>query len=267
MKNKLPISVCVISGAEAHRIGKCLASVADWTEEIIVVINPEVSDGTADIAAKFGARVFRHPFADFRDQKNLSSSYATQPWILSLDADEVVSPELHDAVTAFFANQPERFAGAQFPRKTWFMGRWITHGDWYPDRVLRLFQKEKGKWGGGSPEHCSVELTGPCATINADLLHYSNPTISSYVQKMNYFADAHLQRQLADGARWSAASAVSRSAWRFLRAYFLRRGFLDGYPGFFIAASTAYSTLVRHSRLFEHLRQTESSTCDPAKSR
>ena len=99
-----------------------------------------------------------------------------------------------------------------------------------------------------------------------DLLHYSNPTISNYVGKINYFADAHLERQLQNGARWSAPAAVSRSAWRFLRAYFLRGGFLDGYPGFFVAASTAYSTLVRHSRLYEHRRQRETSKCEPAKS-
>jgi len=256
----------VISGAEARRIGKCLESAVAWSSEVVVVLNPEVADGTEEIATKFGARIIRHPFENFRDQKNLALKNATAQWILSLDADEVVSSELKEAIFKFFEDGPERFAGAQFPRKTWFMGRWITHGDWYPDRVLRLFQKSKGKWGGGSPEHCSVELEGPCATLNADLRHYSNPTISSYVQKMNYFADAHLERQLKNGAQWSASAAMGRSAWRFVRAYFLRRGFLDGYPGFFIAASTAYSTLVRHSRLFEHLRQTESSTCDPAKS-
>ena len=233
---------------------------------MVVVLNPEVADGTEEIAATFGARIIRHPFANFRDQKNVALDYATQPWILALDADEVVSPELKQAIFDFFANRPEQFAGAQFPRKTWFMGQWITHGDWYPDRVLRLFQKSQGKWGGGSPEHCHVELAGSCATLPADLLHYSNPTISSYVQKMNYFADAHLERQLARGARWSAPSVVARVAWRFGRAYFLRRGFLDGYPGFFIAASTAYSTLVRHSRLFEHLQPTDPTTCDPAKS-
>jgi hypothetical protein len=97
-----------------------------------------------------------------------------------------------------------------------------------------------------------VELRGPSTRLSGDLLHYSNPDISSYVRKINYFADLYLQRQLADKARWSATAAIFRMKWRFFRAYFLRLGFLDGYPGFFIAVSTAYSTLVRHSRLFEH---------------
>jgi hypothetical protein len=98
------------------------------------------------------------------------------------------------------------------------------------------------------------------------LLHYSNPNISSYVGKINYFADLYLQRQLAEKARWSTAGAIFRAAWRFVRAYFFRLGLLDGYPGFFIAASTAYSTLVRHSRLFEHSQPTQ-PPCAPSPSR
>ena len=262
--NKLPISVCVVSGPEAARIGKMLGSVAAWTSEIVVVLNDDVTDGTAELAASFGAKVFRHHWQGFRVQKNLVLGYATQPWILALDADEEVSPALRAAILHFFAGDDQRFAGASFARKVWFMGRWITHGDWYPDRVLRLFQRGRGQWA-GSPEHCRVALPGPSTLLPGDLLHYTNPDISSYVRKINYFADLFLERQLAAKARWSAAGAVARAAWRFVRAYFLRLGFLDGYPGFFIAASTAYSTLVRHSRLFEH-RQPKSPPCAPPKS-
>ena len=261
---KLPISVCIISGAEAHRIGKCLASVAQWTSEIVVVINPEVQDGTDAIAASFGAKIHRHPFQGFREQKNLALGYCTLPWVLSLDADEEVSPELRESIFRFFEGDAQRFAGASFARKVWFLGRWITHGDWYPDRVLRLFLRDKGKWA-GSAEHCAVEVRGATTLLAGDLLHYTNPDISGYVNKINYYADVYLQRQLAEKARWTAPAAVFRAAWRFVRAYFFRRGFLDGYPGFFIAASTAYSTLVRHSRLFEHL-QSSQPVCAPPKS-
>ncbi len=254
----------MVSGAEAHRIGKTLASVAEWTSEIVVVLDQEVSDGTEGIAASFGAKIHRHPWQGFREQKNLVLGYAACPWVLALDADEVVSPELRESIRRFFDGDQERFVGADFARKVWFMGRWITHGDWYPDRVLRLFRREQGKWA-GSPEHCAVEVRGKSTTLPGDLLHYSNPDISSYVNKINYFADVYLQRQLAEKARWSAPAAVFRSAWRFARAYFLRLGFLDGYPGFFIAASTAYSTLVRHSRLFERL-QSNPPSCTPRKS-
>jgi glycosyltransferase involved in cell wall biosynthesis len=255
MSDKLPISVCMISGAEEQRIGRCLASAAPWTSEIIVVLNSEAQDATEVIAASFGAKIYRHPWQGFREQKNLALRYATQPWVLALDADEEVSAPLRESIGRFFAGGQPAVAAACFARKTWFLGRWITHGDWYPDRVLRLFRREAGKWS-GSAEHCAVEAQGPCATLAGDLLHYSNPNISSYVSKINYFADVYLQRQLAGQARWSAPGAVFRAGWRFARAYFIRLGFLDGYPGFFIAASTAYSTLVRHSRLFEHLQST-----------
>jgi glycosyltransferase involved in cell wall biosynthesis len=262
--NILPISVCVISGAEAHRIGRMLASVSQWTSEIILVLNDDVTDGTDQIAASFGAKIFRHPWQGHRDQKNVALGLATQPWILALDADEEVSPQLRQSIAQFFAGDHLRFAGAHFPRKVWFLGRWITHGDWYPDRSLRLFRRGSAIWA-GSPEHDKVALQGPSAGLRGDLLHYSNPDISSYILKINYFADVYLRRQLAEKARWSAPGAIFRAAWRFVRAYFIRLGFLDGYPGFFIAASTAYSTLVRHSRLFEHL-QPRSPVCPPPKS-
>ena len=248
----------MIAGAEARRIGRALASVSEWASEIVIVLNEEVQDGTDKIAAQYGAKVFRHPWRGFREQKNLALGYGQQPWLLSLDADEEVSPELRESIFNFFTGDHERFAGAKFARKVWFMGRWITHGDWYPDHVLRLVQRGKGKWG-GAPEHCFVELNGVPKLLPGDLLHYSNPSISSYVQKINYYADLYLEHQLAQGAKWSAPAVVFRSMWRFYRAYLFRRGFLDGYPGFFIAASTAYATLVRHSRLYEHNKRSGGS--------
>ncbi|MBI3417828.1 MAG: glycosyltransferase family 2 protein [Verrucomicrobia bacterium] len=262
---KLPISVCLIAGAEAQRIGRALSSVADWTSEIIVVINEEVTDGTEEIAASHGAKIFRHPWTGFREQKNRALEYAQQPWVLALDADEEVSPELRASIEAFFESGLERFAGAYCARKVWFLGRWITHGDWYPDHVLRLFRRDAGRWA-GSPEHCKIELRGAEKKLTGDLHHYTNPTIQSYVTKINYFSDIFLERQLEAKVRWSVTGTVVRSAWRFLRAYFFRLGFLDGFPGFFIAASTAYSTLVRRSRLYQHLHSS-APPCPAPKSR
>ncbi len=262
---KLPMSVCMISGVEARRIGLALASVAAWAAEIIVVLNDEVNDGTEEIARKHGAIVHRHKWQGFREQKNLVGSYASQPWILQLDADEEVSAGLRDELFRFFEGDQERFSGASFPRKVWFLGRWITHGDWYPDRVLRLYRRGAGQWG-GSAEHCCVELKGAEKRLAADLFHYSNPTITHYLQKFPYYSNLYLQRQLEAGQRWSAPAAIVRSLWRFVRAYVFRLGFLDGYPGFFIAFSTAYATLFRHTRLYEH-RQPVCPPCHARDSR
>jgi len=262
---KLPISVCFIAGLESERIGRALASVAEWTGEIIVVLNEEVNDGTEEIALRYRARVHRHAWQGFREQKNLAASYASEPWILQLDADEEVSDGLRDELFRFFEGEQEVFAGASFPRKVWFLGRWITHGDWYPDRVLRLYRRDTGRWAGAA-EHCCVELKGAEKKLSADLFHYSNPTTAHYLQKFPYYAELYLQRQLAAGERWSAPAAILRSLWRFFRAYVLRRGFLDGYPGFFIAFSTAYATLFRHTRLYEH-RQPARPPCHARDSR
>jgi glycosyltransferase involved in cell wall biosynthesis len=250
--NPLPLSVCLISGAEAARIGRALDSVAGLVAEIVVVLNEEVRDGTEEICRVRGAIVVRRAWGGFQSQKNFAQDQATQPWILQLDADEEVSTELAAEIGRFFAGDHERFTGASFPRKVWFLGRWITHGDWYPDRVLRLYRKDSGRWG-GAEEHCHVELKGAEKKLTADLLHYTNPTTAAYLQKIPYFADLYLKRQLGAGVRWSAPPVIVRSFWRFVRAYVIRRGFLDGYPGFFIACTTAYATLFRHTRLYEHL--------------
>jgi glycosyltransferase involved in cell wall biosynthesis len=251
-KDRLPISVCLIAGNEAARIGRTLASVADWTSEIVIVLNDDVADGTDAIAAGYDAKVFREKWKGFLAQKQSVTEKCTQPWLLNLDADEEVSPELRAELFRFFQGEHERFAGASFPRKVWFIGRWITHGDWYPDRVLRLFRAGHGQWAGAA-DHCAVALAGVAKKMKGDLLHYTNPTMGAYIAKFNYSADYCLQRQLAENRRWAALPVVVRSAWRFVRAYVFRLGFLDGYPGFLIATSTAYGTLVRHSRLYEHL--------------
>lgn len=265
---KLPISVCMISGAEAQRIDRALSSVSDWVHEIVVVLNQEVTDGTEEIARRHGAKVFREPWKGDIGQKNSALAKATQSWVLHLDADEVVSPELREEIRRKWDDfsRSESCAAFRFPRLTYFCGRWIRHGDWYPDYIIRLWRRGAAQWSGADP-HGKLVVQGKIGTLRSDLLHYSNPTIGGYVQKINYYADAYLRWQIDQGVRWSAASAIFRSGWRFARAYFFRLGFLDGYPGFFIAASTAYSTLVRHSRLFEHLQQTEQAKCDLTPSR
>lgn len=144
VQSPLPISVCLIAGNEAHRIRRALESVAGWTSEIIVVLNDDVSDGTDKIAAEFGAKVFRELWKGHIAQKNSTAQKASQTWILGLDADEVVSGELKSEIQGLFA-RPEQFsdiAAFSFPRCTYYCGRWIRHGDWYPDRQIRLWRRE-----------------------------------------------------------------------------------------------------------------------------
>ncbi len=248
----LPLSISIISRDEEANIRRCLTSAAGLAEEIVVV-DCGSTDRTREIAAgEFGARVSHHDWLGHRDQKNVALGLCTRPWVLALDCDEELSPELRASIRAFFARgDAERFTGAEMARKVFFLGRWITHGDWYPDRKLRLFRRDAARWS-GSPEHDFIELgSGVTTRLAGDLHHYSFRDIAHYVSKINVFSDAFLQRQKADGARWSLAANLLRPPWRFFRSYFLRRGFLDGFPGLWIAVATAFFAFTRYSRKYE----------------
>lgn len=251
MSSPLPLSVVIVARNEAANLPRCLASVQGWVAEIIVALN-NTTDDSAAIGRQYGAVVHDLPWQGYRDTKNAALALATQSWALCLDADEEVSPALHESITTFFADgATTRFVGARFPRKVWFLNRWITHGDWYPDYSLRLINRAKSHWGGDAFVHEKMECDGPVATLRGDLHHYSFPTLSSHVAKINPFADLFMRQQQARGGKFSIGAAVFRPAWRFFRAYILKRGFLDGFPGFYIACATAFGTFARYSRLYE----------------
>jgi glycosyltransferase involved in cell wall biosynthesis len=246
---KLPISVCMISGAEAHRIGRALASVSDWATEIIVVLNEEVRDGTDEIAKKHGALVYREPWKGFVGQKNSAAEKASQPWLLGLDADEEVPANLKDEIEAAIstANGPAAYA---FPRCTFYCGRWIRHGDWYPDRVLRLCKKGAARWVGMEP-HAYLEVRGKVARLRSDLLHFSNESIDRQIAKIGPYNATFVEQQLAKGLRPGFFHLVIRPFWRFVRGYIFRLGFLDGWQGYYIASLHAFSTLTRNAKICE----------------
>lgn|ERR1051325_3733553 len=251
MGTALPISVCMISGAEAARIGRALESVAGWTSETIIVLNEEVGDGTEEIARQHGAKVFREAWQGHIAQKNSAASRAQQEWLLGLDADEAVSPELRVEIEQLFADPPRlaRFSALSFPRFSRFCGRWIRHGDWYPDRQTRLWRRGKACWGGVDP-HDRLVVQGTVGSLRGDLQHFSAETINQRLQKIIPFSDEFVRQHLED-RRPGIFELAARPFWRFLRAYFLKLGFLDGWQGFYIAAHTAFSTLVRYAKLRE----------------
>ena len=247
----LPLSVVIIARNEAANLPRCLASVRGWVEEIVVALN-ESSDESAAVARQAGARVHSVPWLGFRDTKNDALDLAIQPWALCLDADEQVSAALAAQIRSFLERPDrDRFAGARFPRRVWFINRWITHGDWYPDYSLRLVRRDRARWGGDAFVHEKIACDGPVATLRGNLNHFSFPTLSNHVAKINPFADLFVQQRQRKGRGFSLAAAIGRPAWRFFRAYVLRRGFLDGYPGFYIAWANAFGVLVRQSRLYE----------------
>jgi glycosyltransferase involved in cell wall biosynthesis len=259
----LPISVVIVAKNEARNLPRCLASVQGWVAEIIVALN-DTTDGSEAIAKDFGAQVHVLPWQGYRDTKNAARALAAQPWVLALDADEEVSAVLHAAIGAFFAgSDKERFSGARFPRKVWFMGRWILHGDWYPDYSLRLFRHGKARWTGDAFVHEKVECDGPVATLRGDLHHFPYDSLAVQQQKITNYAELFARQRAEAGATASPVGIISRSLWRFVRAYFFKAGFLDGFPGLVAAILTAHYTFLRYACLHEKTSADKSPSSRP----
>ena len=246
----LPISVCIISGAEVGRIGRALESVAGWTSETVVVLNEEVRDGTEEIARAQGAKVIRAPWRGHIAQKNFAAQQATQDWILGLDADEEVSPELRQEIQALFASREklEPFTAFSFPRLTRFCGRWIRHGDWYPDRGTRLWRRGQAQWGGVNP-HDELMVPGAVGKLRNPLRHYNAIAIDDQIAKIASYSSDFIRgaHERQKSSTW--LDLAFRPGWRFMRAYFLRLGFLDGWQGYYIAWMTAFYTVTRYAKL------------------
>lgn len=265
MNQKLPISVCIISGAEATRIGRALESVAGWTSEIIVVLNEDARDGTEEIALKQGAKVFREPWKGHIAQKNSAAAKAGQEWLLGIDADEAVSAELRGEIGQALAaeGRSPRHAAFSFPRLTCYCGRWIRHGDWYPDRGTRLWRRGQGEWGGVDP-HDKLMVRGSVGKLQNNLLHYNAENIDRQVAKIAAFSGDFVKHAMAENRNATWWDLAFRPGWRFLRSYFFRLGFLDGWQGYHIAWMTAFYTVTRYAKVREAHSQTPPDTAKAA---
>lgn len=258
--NRLPVTVCMISGAEERCIGRALASVSDWASEIIVVLNQEVTDRTEEICKSHGAVVLREPWKGYLLQTRSAASKGSQPWQLTLDADEEVTPGLRAELFDLFAN-PARLNlhdAWSMPRRLWFMGGWLRHGDCYPDRKTRLWRRGRAEWGGNEP-HYRLEPLGSTGQLRGDLSHFSVESIGVQLGKYVRYSEMFLCQVEERGASIPAASVLLRPVWRFVRGYFLRLGFLDGWPGFCYAVMYSISVFVRYARVLEVRRERDAA--------
>jgi glycosyltransferase involved in cell wall biosynthesis len=246
------ISVCITCCNEERNIRRCLKSVT-WADEVIVV-DSFSSDRTPEICREYTSRVFQHEWLGYIGQKNLSKDLATNPWIFFLDADEEVSPQLRDEILELFSSgMAADFAGLEFPRMVHYLGRWITHGDWYPDTKMRLFRKDKGICGGKEP-HDRITVAGRVRRLNAPLYHYTYNNIADQLATINNFTTISARTLAEDGNSFRFSYLMLRPGLRFLRGYLLKRGVLDGLPGFIIASLNAYSVFCKYAKLWEFHR-------------
>jgi glycosyltransferase involved in cell wall biosynthesis len=240
---------------------RCLQSVK-WADEIIVVDSIS-ADKTVDISRKYTKAVFQKPWTGYQGQKEFALSKATGHWVLSLDADEVVSDELRREIQ-WQIRQDDALEGYRIPRRSFYQGQWINHSGYYPDKQLRLFRRQRGHWTGGRV-HEKVEVRGRIGNLRNDLLHYPyGGVISGQIQKVDSFSSLLAQDLYEQGKRFNLALLVCRPVGKFLEMYLLRKGFLDGLAGFIIAVSSAYAMFVRYVKLREiELQLDENSHSNP----
>lgn len=243
-KSMAKLSAIIITKNEAANIRACLESVA-WADEIIVVDSGS-SDATVDICRELGAQVHVHEWPGFGMQKNRALSYATHEWIFSIDADERVTPELQSQlINAMYEDNEDGF---YVPRLSQFCGKFIHHSGWYPDYVLRLFRRTKGRFS-DDMVHERVILEGAAGRLPSPLLHYSYLNEADVRRKTEQYAKAGAMQMFTNGKATTLADAPLRAGWAFIRTYCLRLGFLDGIAGFNVALMNARTTYLKYKQL------------------
>jgi len=249
------LSVTVITRNEAANIDACLASVA-WADETLV-IDSQSTDGTADRARAKGARVIVKDWPGYSAQKNFAAEQTAHDWILSIDADERVTPELAAEIRAVL-NGESLAAGYRIPRVTWHLGRWIRTTDWYPDYQLRLYDRRRATW---NPRrvHESVDADGAVGQLTHDLQHFAYRDIGHHLTTMDRYTTLAAEQMDADGKKAGLTDLVFHPPAAFFRNYILRRGITDGVPGFIISAMNAHYVFLKFAKLWERQHRSNRS--------
>ena len=254
MANKIPLSVVILTKNEASRIRDAIASVG-WADEVLV-IDDESTDETAAIAQSLGARVLRRKMDIEGRHRNWANAQAKNDWILSLDADERVSPELAEELAQLFTGGQPQHETYAMPRKNYLGSRWIRHGGWYPSQQLKLFKRTVFRWEEATV-HPRALSDSFCGLLTKDLIHYTYRDIKDYVDKMNRQTSLEAQKWVTDGRKIPFSKALWRTIDRFFRAYVGKQGWRDGTLGFILAAMGGWYQLISFAKYME-FKQTPS---------
>ena len=226
------LSACVITYNEADRIEACIASLAFCDE--IIVVDSHSTDATRALASAAGARVIERDWPGYRSQKQFAVETATHDWVLCLDADERISDSLRDEIIVLREQDFVGASGWKFPRCTEYFGRYLRHGNGYPDRVLRLFDRRCGAWA-GREIHEHVEVQGTVARLRGELMHDAYRNLADQLRRLENYARLMAEHMHAKGRRAHWWNLLLNPGWRFFRGYILRGGFLDGWRGLILA--------------------------------
>lgn len=246
MAGPLPVSLVVITRDAAADIAECLLSAPFCADALVV--DSGSGDHTVETARRCGARVVAHAWLGFGPQKQFAVQQARHDWVLCLDADERLSPTLRESMCALFARGEPPHPAYALARRNRFLGRWLAHGEGYPDWTTRLFDRRRAHWS-DDPVHEQVIGDGPVGRLEGDLLHASAESIERYIAKQNRYTTLQADALHASGKRSSAWSMAAAPLARFLRFYVLKLGFLDGAAGFAHIAIGAFASFLKHAKL------------------
>ena len=248
------ISCCIICFNEEANIRRCLESVK-WCDEIVIV-DSFSTDRTVEICHEYTNHVIQRAWPGYVEQKRFALSQASHEWVLNVDADEEVSPELRQEILAVLHQNHPAVDGFYVPRLVYYLGRWWWRG-WYPGYRLRLFRKAKVRWGGVDP-HEKVLLRGQADRLRGPLYHYTYDDISDHMRALNGLTEVSSRELALRGKRTRYSDLLLRPLWRFLRFYLVSGGFRDGIPGLFVAATSAFYVFLKYAKLWERTTRSHS---------
>ncbi len=242
------VSAIVVCFNEKDNIRRCLESLR-WCDEVVVV-DSFSTDGTFEICRQYTDKVIQRVWAGYRDQKAFAHSQAGKDWVLLVDADEEVSAELRNEIQQALQLDGDRYCGFAIPRLVFYLNRWWWRGGWYPDFDVRLFRRERAAWGGTDP-HEKILVDGKVRRLTHPLHHYSYRNIEDHLERINRFTSISSRELAKAGKRWHLVDALGRPAFRFFRSYVLKRGFLEGFGGFYVAVMAAVYVFLKYAKLWE----------------
>lgn len=254
----MPLSAVIITLNEESNIRRCLDSLAFCDE--LVVVDSGSTDNTVSIAKEYGAKVFHQDWLGYGEQKQYATEQADHDWVLCIDADEIISLELQTSIqqltlcdTSAQNNKPP-ISAYRMPRRNHFLGKALRYGEGYPDLSLRLFHRQHGHWS-KDKVHEGVHTHGKTVTLSGDLMHYSQETITAYLNKQNRYTELQAQALFLKGKRHNSLKCLTSPLTRFIKFYFIRLGFLDGLPGFIHISIGCFNAFCKYAKLAELQRQ------------
>jgi len=243
----IPLSVVIITFNEEKNIARCIESVQDIADEIIIV-DSFSTDRTKEICEKYNVKFFQQKWSGYTEQKNYANSLSANDLILSLDADEAISEELKKSILKLKSTDKQHFVG-QVNRLTNYCGKWIFHCGWYPDRKIRLFNRKTAKWTGTIHEKLSYPDDIEVIQLKGDLEHYSYHTIGEHIKQADKFTTITALEAFNKGKKSSFIAITVKPKWKFFRDFILKLGFLDGYYGYVICKISSFATFLKYTKL------------------